>query len=128
MKTGFTCGAFDLLHTGHVLMLKEAKEQCEYLIVGLQTDPSRDRPEKNRPTQSVFERYVQLEGCRYVDKIIPYDNEDDLRNLLLSIEPDVRIIGEDYRGKQFTGCDLPIEVYYNSRRHPYSSSELRKRK
>lgn len=128
MKTGFTCGAFDLLHTGHILMLQEARGQCDFLIVGLQTDPSRDRPEKNRPTQSVFERYIQLEGCRYVDKIIPYDNEEDLHNLLLSIRPDLRIIGEDYRGKQFTGCDLPIEVYYNSRSHPYSSSELRKRK
>ena len=109
-------------------MLQEAKKQCDFLIVGLQTDPSRDRPEKNRPTQSVFERYIQLEGCKYVDKIIPYDNEEDLRNLLLSIQPDIRVIGEDYRGKQFTGCDLPIEVYYNSRSHPYSSSELRKRK
>jgi len=127
MKRGFTAGAFDLLHAGHVLMLEEAKTKCDYLIVGLQVDPSMDRPEKNKPVQSVFERYFQLKACRYVDEIIPYDTEKDIYNLLCAIKPDIRIIGEDYRDKSFTGRDLPIEIYYNSRKHPYSSSELRKR-
>ena len=127
MKKGITCGAFDLMHAGHVLMFEEAKTQCDYLIVALQVDPTLDRPEKNKPSQSVFERYLQLKGCRFVDEIIPYDTEKDLFNLLCAIDPDVRIIGEDYRDKHFTGRELPIKVYYNSRKHPYSSSELRKR-
>ena len=128
MKKGITAGAFDLLHTGHVAMLEEAKQHCDYLIVALQTNPSLDRPtEKNTPIQSIFERYFQLKACRFVDEIIPYDTEQDLYNLLCAIKPDIRIIGEEYRDKHFTGRDLPIEIYYNSRKHPYSSSELRKR-
>ena len=127
MKKGFTCGAFDLLHAGHVLTLKEARAQCTYLIVGLHTDPSTDRDDKNRPIQSMGERRIQLEGCRYVDEIVEYGTEEALVALLEDLKPDVRIIGEDWRGKRFTGHDLPINVYFNSRDHDYSSSELRQR-
>ena len=109
--TGFTCGAFDLLHTGHVLMLREAKEQCDVLIVGLQTDPSIDREDKAKPTQSIFERWTQLESIKYIDKIIPYDSEASLIELLNSIPIDLRIIGEEYKKKEFTGKGLH-EVYY----------------
>ena len=124
---GFTCSCFDLFHAGHVMMLKEAKEQCDYLIVGLQCDPTIDRPEKNKPIQSVLERFIQVEGCRYVDQIVPYSTEKDLLDLLTSHKIDVRIIGEEYRDKPFTGHKLPIEVYYNSRKHTFSTSELRSR-
>ena len=122
MTIGFTCGAFDLLHAGHVVMLKEARKNCDRLVVGLQTDPSIDRQEKNQPVQSVYERYVQLSGVKYVDEIIPYDTEQSLIDLLQSQEIDVRFIGEDYRERSFTGDDLPIEVFYTSRRHSFSSS------
>jgi glycerol-3-phosphate cytidylyltransferase len=124
--TGFTCGAFDLLHTGHVLMLREAKEQCDILIVGLQTDPSIDREDKAKPTQSIFERWTQLESIKYIDKIIPYDSEASLMELLNSIPIDLRIIGEEYKKKEFTGKGLH-EVYYNNRQHSFSSTELRER-
>ena len=127
MTIGFTCGAFDLLHAGHVVMLKEARKNCDRLVVGLQTDPSIDRQEKNQPVQSVYERYVQLSGVKYVDEIIPYDTEQSLIDLLQSQEIDVRFIGEDYRERSFTGDDLPIEVFYTSWRHSFSSSSLRKR-
>ena len=127
MTIGFTCGAFDLLHAGHVVMLKEARKNCDRLVVGLQTDPSIDRQEKNQPVQSVYERYVQLSGVKYVDEIIPYDTEQSLIDLLQSQEIDVRFIGEDYRERSFIGDDLPIEVFYTSRRHSFSSSSLRKR-
>jgi len=126
MKIGFTCSCFDLFHAGHVLMLEEAKQQCDYLIVGLQTDPTLDRPEKNKPVQSVYERYVQLKGCKYVDEIIPYSTEEDLLNLLTTLKYDVRIIGEEYRHKAFTGKHLDKEFYFNKRPHTYSSSGLRK--
>ena len=126
-KVGFTCSCFDLFHAGHVLMLEEAKQQCDYLIVGLQTDPTIDRPEKNKPVQSVYERYVQLKGCKYVDEIIPYSTENDLMNLLTTVNYDVRILGEEYRIKTFTGKHLDKEYYYNTRPHTYSSTELRKR-
>lgn len=126
-KIGFTCSAFDLFHAGHVLMLKEAKELCDYLIVGLQVDPSIDRIEKNRPVQTVFERFTQLSACKYVDEIIPYSTEEDLLNLLQSIKIDVRILGEEYKDKSYTGKGLDIPVFYNSRRHNISSSELRER-
>ena len=126
-KIGFTCGTFDLCHAGHMLMFEEVKNQCDHLIVGLQNDPSIDRPEKNKPVQSLVERYIQLEGCKYVDQIIPYTTEEDLLNILQCYDWDVRIIGEDYYGKRFTGDDLGIETYYNSRRHGFSTSELRKR-
>jgi glycerol-3-phosphate cytidylyltransferase len=109
------------------MMLKEAKDQCDYLIVGLQTDPTIDRPEKNKPIQSVLERFMQVDGCRYVDQIIPYSTEKDLLDLLTSYKIDVRILGEEYRDKPFTGHKLPMEVYYNTRNHTFSTSELRNR-
>ncbi len=132
MKRGFTCGAFDLCHAGHVLMFKEAKKQCDYLIVGLQTDPSRTPRDyrgkkKNRPVLSLRERLIILRGIRYIDKIVPYHTEKDLYKLLKRLKPDVRIIGADWKSRKFTGYDLPIKVYYNSRDHGYSTSELRKR-
>lgn len=127
-RTGFTCSAFDLLHAGHIVMLEEAKTQCDYLIVGLHTNPQIDRPEKNKPIQSTLERFIQLKGCRFVDEIIPYDTEEDLLNLLKIIQPDVRILGQEYENKDFTGKSLNIPIYYNKRQHSYSSSELRKRK
>ena len=127
MKIGFTCSTFDLFHAGHVMMLKEAKSQCDYLIVGLQSDPTIDRPEtKNKPVQTLFERYIQLDACKYVDEIIPYETEKELMDLLLSYPIDVRIIGEEYKDKQFTGYNLPIELYFNSRKHSFSTTNLRK--
>lgn len=131
MRTAITFSSFDLLHSGHVQMLRECKEQCDYLIVGLQTDPTIDRPEKNKPVQSVVERYVQLSGIKYVDEIVPYETEQDVKDILKLFLPDVRIIGEDYRFKDFTGKDLcrelNIEVFYNSRKHDFSTSGLRER-
>ena len=103
---GFTCGAFDLLHAGHALMLKEAKEQCDYLIVGVQYDPSLDRPNKNRPVQSYEERVTMVKSIKYVDEVVLYETEEDLYSLLEKIMPDVRIIGSDWKGKKFTGHDL----------------------
>ncbi len=127
MKTGFTCGAFDLLHAGHILMLEEAKSFCDYLIVGLHSDPTIDRSEKNRPIQSLDERLIQLRAVKFVDLIVIYDTELDLINLLKAVKPDLRIIGADYIDKNFTGDDLGIEVKFNSRNHSFSSSGLRKR-
>lgn len=127
MIVGFTCSAFDLLHAGHVAMLEEARDNCDYLVVGLHTNPQLDRPEKNKPIQSTFERFIQLDGCKYVNKIIPYDTEADLLNLLKILQPDLRILGKEYEGKEFTGHELNIPLYFNSRDHTYSSSELRKR-
>jgi glycerol-3-phosphate cytidylyltransferase len=124
---GFTCGAFDLLHAGHIVMLEESRSRCDYLIVGLQTDPTIDRPEKNKPIQSVYERFVQLDAVKYIDNIIPYDTEESLIDLLKSQHIDIRFVGEDYRDRDFTGSDLPIEVQYTSRQHSFSSSGLRKR-
>lgn len=126
MKTGIVASCFDLFHAGHVLMLQEASEQCDRLYVALQTDPTIDRPEKNKPVQSIFERWVQLRGCKYVDEIIPYATEVDLRNILVSYNWDVRFLGEDYIGRtDYTGYDLHIPIYYCSRRHDFSSSSLR---
>ena len=129
MKTGITFSAFDLFHAGHVKMLEEAKRQCDYLIVGLQTDPSIDRPEKNKPTQTVVERYIQLKACRFVDEIVPYTTEADVEDILRSFTIDIRILGEEYRDKDFTGkayCeDKGIILYYNQRDHRFSSSNLR---
>ena len=129
MKTGITFSTFDLFHAGHVKMLEEAKSKCDYLIVGLQLDPSIDRPEKNKPSQSIIERYVQLRGCKYIDEIIPYITEEDLIDVLSSFKIDIRIIGEEYLDKSFTGkeyCEKKnIEIYYNKREHRFSSSALR---
>ncbi len=124
---GFTCGAFDLLHAGHIVMLEESKSKCDKLIVGLQTDPSIDRPEKNKPIQSVYERFIQLNAVKYVDQIIPYDTEESLMDLLQSQHIDIRFIGEDYREKKFTGSELPIDIEYTSRKHSFSSSSLREK-
>lgn len=130
-KVGFTCSAFDLLHAGHIAMLKEAKAQCDYLICGLQVDPSVDRIDKNSPIQSVVERYIQLSAISYVDEIIPYYYEKDLTEILKSYTIDVRILGEEYKDVEFTGrelCDrLGIQLHFNKRNHDFSSSELRKR-
>lgn len=131
MKVGFTASSFDLLHAGHIQMLREAKEQCDYLIVGLQIDPSKDRPEKNTPIQTIVERYTQLKAVRYVDEIIPYDTEQDLEDILTMYHIDVRIIGEEYKEKTFTGraicASREIDIYFNKRDHRFSSSDLRKR-
>ena len=131
MRKGFTCSAFDLLHAGHVEMLKDARDQCDYLIVGLQTDPTIDRPEKNQPVQNVSERFIQLDALSCVDEIIPYATEAELLNLIKMIDPYVRILGEEYRDKDFTGKDFCenecINLYYNKRKHDYSTSDLRRR-
>jgi glycerol-3-phosphate cytidylyltransferase len=128
MKVGFTCSTFDLFHAGHVMMLKEAKSQCDHLIVGLQMDPTIDRPTtKNKPIQTVLERFIQVQACKYVDEIIPYATEKELMDILTSYPIDVRIIGEEYRDKQFTGYQLPMSVYFNSRQHSFSTTELRQR-
>lgn len=130
MKVGITFSTFDLFHAGHVKMLEEAKLQCDYLIVGLQLDPSIDRPLKNRPSQSIIERYIQLKGSKHVDEIVPYVTEQDLEDILRSFKLNVRIIGDEYKDKNFTGKDFckekGIDIYYNSRDHRFSSSGLRK--
>ena len=129
MKVGFTCSTFDLCHAGHVQMLREAKDQCDYLICGLQVDPSSDRPEKNAPIQTVVERYTQLKAVSYVDEIIPYGTEQDLEDILELYTINVRILGEEYRDKEFTGKDIcrkrDIELFFNNRDHRFSSSHLR---
>jgi glycerol-3-phosphate cytidylyltransferase len=131
MIVGFTASAFDLLHAGHVQMLREAKEQCDYLIVGLQTDPTLDRTDKNPPVQTIVERYTQLKGIEYVDEIIPYGTEQDLEDILTMYHINVRVIGEEYRDKEFTGKDicerLGIDIHFNKRNHRFSTSDLRKR-
>ena len=126
VKIGFTCGAFDLLHSGHIVMLKQAKENCDYLIVGLQTDPSICRKDKNKPIQSIYERFIQLNATKYIDKIIPYDTENSLIDLLESTPIDIRFVGEEYKTKDFTGKGLH-KVFYTNRKHSFSSTSLRKR-
>lgn len=131
-KIGFTCSTFDLLHAGHIAMLREAKSQCDYLICGLQTDPTIDRPkEKNPPVQSLVERYTQLAGVTYVDEIIPYQTEQDLMDILSMYPINIRIQGEEYRDKYLTGREIcrkrDIELYYNKREHRFSTSDLRLR-
>ena len=123
---GFTCSCFDLLHAGHILMLQDAKRQCDKLIVGLQTDPTIDRSDtKNKPIQSLEERQIQLEAVKYVDEIFIYNTEEELYKKILEIKPDVRILGSDYIGKSFTGDDLDIEIHYHERNHNYSTTNLR---
>ncbi len=129
---GFTCSTFDLLHAGHILMLAECKQICDYLIVGLQTDPTIDRPEvKNKPVQSIVERYVQLSAVKFVDEVVVYETEKDLEDLLMFLPITLRICGEEYKDKLLTGRDIcdarGIKTYYNSRNHRFSSSELRQR-
>ena len=132
MKTGFTCSTFDLLHAGHILMLKEAKENCERLIVGLQTDPTIDRPDtKNKPVQSIVERYIQLDAVKYVDEIVIYSTEKDLEDLLTILPIDTRFLGVEDKDKEFTGKQIcqnrGIGVYFNTRNHSFSTTELRQR-
>ena len=129
---GFTCSTFDLLHAGHILMLAEAKSICDYLIVAVQSDPTVDRGEtKNKPVQSIVERYVQLSAVEFIDEIIVYDTEKDLEDLLMFLPITIRVIGEEYRDKHFTGKEIcenrGIKIFYNSRQHRFSSSELRQR-
>ena len=129
IKVGITFSTFDLFHAGHVKMLEEAKSKCDYLIVGLQLDPSLDRKTKNVPSQSIIERYIQLKGSKHIDEIVPYVSEQDLDDILRSFKIDIRIIGEEYKNKDFTGKDYckskGIEIYYNSRDHRFSSTVLR---
>ena len=132
MKIGFNCSSCDLFHAGHVTMLKMEKKMCDHLIVALQVDPTIDRPGiKNKPVQSVYERYVQLQGCRYVDEILVYETESDLLNLIQTQNIDVRFLSEEYKDRDFTGkqycIDNGIELFFHLRRHQYSSTELRNR-
>jgi glycerol-3-phosphate cytidylyltransferase len=131
MKVGITFSTFDLLHAGHIQMLREAKDHCDYLICGLQMDPTQDRPDKNSPVQTIVERYSQLKGVKYVDEIIPYGSEADVEDILTMYQLHVRILGEEYRDKEFTGKDIcrrrDIDLYFNKRDHRFSSSDLRKR-
>jgi len=131
-RVGITFGAFDLCHAGHMLVFKEARTVCDYLIVGLQEDPSATPADyrgkkKNKPVMSLEERKVILESVKYIDEIHVYNSEQELYDLLVKLKPDIRIIGADWKGKEFTGHDLPIEMYYNSRGHNFSTTALRER-
>ena len=128
MKKGITFGAFDLFHAGHVMMLEEAKTVCDHLIVCIQSDPSLDRKEKNKPVQSIVEREIQVYGCRYTDEVIIYDTEAEVLEILDTVDWDVRILGEEYKNKDFTGREQTLnKCHFNKRPHNFSSSELRKR-
>ena len=132
MKIGFNCSSCDLFHAGHVTMMKMEQQMCDYLIVALQVDPTIDRPGvKNKPTQSVYERYVQLQGCKYVDEILVYETEADLLNLIQTQTVHIRFLSEEYKDRDFTGkqyfIDNGFELYFHMRRHQYSSTELRNR-
>ena len=131
MRIGFTCSTFDLLHAGHIQMLRDAKEQCDYLICGLQIDPSLDRPEKNSPVQTIVERQIQLAAVKYIDEIVVYTTEQDLTDLLLTLPIYVRVLGDEYKTKDFTGKDIAkargCKIIYNGRDHSFSSTSLRKR-
>ena len=128
MKKGFTCSCFDLMHPVHIKMLQDARDQCDYLIVGLQEDPTIDRPNtKNKPIQTLNERYIMLSAVRFIDEIMIYKTEDDLYSYLKKNKPDIRILGSDYKGKDFTGKDLNLNIYYHNRDHNWSSTELRER-
>ena len=131
LRIGFTASQFDMLHAGHIAMLSEAKNHCDYLIAGLQNNASWDRPEKNAPIQSIVERQIQLAATRYVDEIVVYNTEKDLEDILLTLPIDVRILGVEYQDKEFTGKDIcnkrNIKLIFNSRDHSFSSSSLRKR-
>jgi glycerol-3-phosphate cytidylyltransferase len=124
MIKGFTCGTFDLLHPGHLLMLKECSKQCDYLVVGLQENA---REGKDQPIETFEERMIRLQGCKYVDKILTYDTEEDLYNLLIELSPNIRFLGADHKNQPFTGDDLDIQIIFNSRDHNFSSSNLRNR-
>lgn len=130
-RYGITFGAFDLCHTGHIIMFEECRQYCDYLIVGLHVDPSIERPSKNKPVQSVYERYIQLRSISDIDEIIPYCYEYEIEQMMTTLPISVRFLGEDYKGKTFTGqqycIDNSIEVIYNSRKHNFSTTELRER-
>lgn len=127
-KIGFTCSCFDLLHTGHLIMLQDARKHCDVLIIGLQTDPTIDRPEKNKPIQNFIERKTMIDSIKYIDEIIDYATESDLYKILETLKPDVRIIGSDWKGKEYTGHDIEhIPIHWHERTHNYSTSNLRKR-
>ena len=126
-RIGFTCSTFDLLHTGHIAMLAESKSKCDFLIVGLLSDPTISRPEtKNKPIQTMFERWVQLQAVSYIDLIIPFDTEQNIIDIINIIEPDVRFVGEEYKGTNHTGYNIS-NIIYNKRKHRFSSTELRNR-
>lgn len=127
MITGICCSAWDLLHAGHIAHLKEAREQCDYLIAALHTNPKIERAYKNTPVETIYERYSRLKGCKYVDEIIPYDTEEDLRNLMQVLKPDIRFLGDEYRTKEFANRDLPPRIIYTCREHKFSTTALRKR-
>jgi len=123
---GFTASTFDLMHAGHVIMLNEAKTQCDFLIVGLLTDPTRDRPNKNYPIQTSWERWIQAQAIRSIDRIVPFDTEQDLEDMIKILKPDVRFVGEEYKGKEHTGWDIKgTKIIYNKREHNYGSTQLR---
>ena len=130
-KIGITCSTFDLLHAGHVVMLEEAKRHCDYLIAALQVDPTQDRKEKNKPIQSVVERQIQLAAVRFIDEIVVYNTEKELDDIFLTLPINVRIIGEEYKDKDFTAKKIcykrKIEIIYNKRDHSFSSTDLKKR-
>ena len=126
-KIGFTCSCFDLLHCGHCIMLEDCKTQCDILIIGLQTDPTIDRKDKNKPIEEYEERKIMIESIKYVDDIIEYNTEAELLEILKELQPDVRIIGTDWKGKKYTGCELPINMYWHKRNHEWSTSNLRRR-
>ena len=123
----FCCSAFDILHCGHILMLEDCKKQGDILVVGLHTDPTLDRDSKNKPIQMYEEREIQIKGCRYVDEVIKYATEDDLLKILSLLNPDVRVLGTDWRGKEYTGYKLPIKIHWHERNHNWSTTYLRER-
>jgi glycerol-3-phosphate cytidylyltransferase len=127
LKTGLVASAFDLLHPGHIMLLSDARSRCDHLIAALHTDPTIERSFKNRPVQSTLERYIQLDGCKYVDEIIPYDTEKDLENLLTFKNVDIIYLGSEYIDTEYTGKSLGVQAYFHSRDHDYSSSEFRER-
>ena len=127
MKKGWTCGAFDVLHPGHIELFRDAKTKCDYLIVGLQIDPSIDRAHKNKPIQSIDERFMMLKAIKYVDEIVIYETEEDLYTILQTLRPDIRINGNDWKGKEFTGYDLNIPHHFHQRNHSWSTTNIRER-
>lgn len=125
---GFTASTFDLMHAGHVIMLQEAKTQCDYLIVGLLTNPTRDRPDKNYPIQTSWERWIQAQAIKAIDRVIPFDTEEDLANMIKILKPDIRFVGEEYEGTEHTGWNIEgTKIIYNKRSHNYGSAQLRKK-
>ena len=127
LRIGFTCSSFDLLHPGHIVMLKDCKNVCDYLIVGLQTDPTIDRKNKNKPVQTFEEREIMINSIKHVDEVVKYETESDLYDLMVRLNPDVRILGTDWKDKEYTGHNLDIEIYWHNRDHDWSTSSLRNR-